>query len=164
VLAALRQLVPALRELISAGQGVIFYGSVGTGKDHLMAALLYEAARQEVVCRWVNGQEVFGMFRDSIRAHGREDDLLRQLTEPKVLAISDPIPPAGTPTAWNLQLLYRLVDRRYRKLGSTWASPSAASIEDADAKLSAPVFDRLRERAVMPRCFWPSYRERRVSA
>jgi hypothetical protein len=77
------------------------------------------------------------------------------------LAISDPIPPVGEPTAWNLGQLYRLLDRRYRDLKQTWVTLNALSIEDADAKLSAPMFDRLREDAELFACFWPSFRERR---
>jgi hypothetical protein len=36
----------------------------------------------------------------------------------------------------------------------------AANPEDIDEQLSAPVFDRLREDAIILPCFWPSYRER----
>jgi DNA replication protein DnaC len=160
VLDRLRALVPALPEFIARGRGLLLYGTVGTGKDHLLAAMLYAAARQGITCHWVNGQELFGAFRDNIASGRREAEILNDLAEPQVLAISDPIPPAAAPTAWNVAQLLRLIDRRYREMKSTWATLNALSPEDADAKLSAPVFDRLRENAEMVRCFWPSYRER----
>lgn len=141
--------------------GLIFFGTVGTGKDHLMAAMLYTAAYSGVSCRWINGQELFGQFRDRMDTGQREEDLLRVLCEPKILGISDPIPPVGDPSAWNTSQLYRLLDRRYRSLKKTWCSLNALSTEEADGKLSAPVFDRLREGAEIFPCFWPSWRERK---
>lgn len=157
----LKALTPQLIGRIEAGRGLVFLGIVGTGKDHLMAAMLYRAAMAGVTCKWVNGQDVYGQFRDRIDTGEREEDLLRLLTAPKVLAVSDPIPPASDPSPWNLQQLYRLLDRRYRALLPTWVSLNAMSVEDADAKLSAPVFDRIREGAEIFKCFWPSYRERK---
>jgi hypothetical protein len=64
------------------------------------------------------------------------------------------------PTDWSTSQLFRLFDNRYRNLKSTWATINALSIEDADEKLSAPVFDRLRDNAELFPCFWPSFRER----
>jgi DNA replication protein DnaC len=160
-LACVHALADRLPELLAQGRGIVLYGLVGTGKDHLLASLLYAAVGQRVArVDWVAGQDLFGAFRDRISADAREEDLLRQYAAPDVLAISDPIPPIGDPSAWNVLQLYRLLDRRYRSLRSTWVSLNAVSIEDADAKLSAPVFDRLREGAEMIPCFWPSFRER----
>lgn len=159
VLERLRALAGRLPEFVATGGGVLFYGLVGTGKDHLLAWLLYQAAGRGLSCRWVNGQEVYGRFRDAMDGGASEDDLLRHLAEPQVLAVSDPIPPVGSPTAWNVSQLYRLLDRRYRALKSTWVSVNALSADDADAKLSAPVFDRLREGAELFPCFWDSYRK-----
>lgn len=161
VVERLLAIVPTIGDFCAAGRGLIFHGTVGTGKDHLLAAMLYAAAGAGVSCRWVNGQEIYGRFRDNMDTGGREETIIAELCTPQVLAISDPIPPASAPSAFNLQQLYRLLDRRYRGLQSTWVSLNALSPEDADVKLSAPVFDRLREGAEMFRCFWPSWRERK---
>jgi DNA replication protein DnaC len=160
VLTRARECAAGIAGIIADGRGLIFHGAVGTGKDHLMIALLYEAARSGASCRWVNAQEVFGAFRDRMDMGQREDELLAQLVQPQVLAISDPIPPVGGPTSFNIMQLYRLLDRRYRALKSTWVSLNAMSVEDADEKLSEPVFDRIRESAELFHCYWPSYRER----
>src|SRR5262245_3453215 len=53
VLDRLRRLADCLAELAAAGSGLVFLGTVGTGKDHLLAAMLYQAARQGLSCRWV---------------------------------------------------------------------------------------------------------------
>jgi DNA replication protein DnaC len=157
----LRDVQASLTDFVKAGRCIVFYGSVGTGKDHLLAAMLYAAAMAGFSCHWVNGQEVYGAFRDRMDTGQREEGLLRELVAPDVLGVSDPIPPAGQPSAWNLAQLYRLLDRRYRALRGTWVSLNALSPEDADQKLTAPIFDRLREDAELVPCFWPSYREGR---
>jgi DNA replication protein DnaC len=160
VLARVRECAANISEMIADGHSIILHGTVGTGKDHLLLALLYEAARAGFSCSWVNGQEVYGEFRDRMDTNRPENELLNELARPQVLAISDPIPPVGSPTGWNVGQLYRLLDRRYRAMTSTWVSLNALSVEDADEKLSQPVFDRLRDCAELLRCEWPSYRER----
>lgn len=162
ILTKLKKLLGELPDWADAGEGMVFYGTVGAGKDHLMAASLYAAAAKGVSCRWVNGQEIYGRFRDQIASDSREEELLKLWCEPQVLAISDPAPPAGDATRWNLQQLYRLLDRRYRALKSTWITLNALTLEQADARLSAPAFDRLRDGSHLFGCFWPSYRERRL--
>lgn len=156
----LRQLAARLPEALQAGEGVVFFGPVGTGKDHLLAWLLYAAVDRGASVKWVNGQEVFGEFRDMIDTKQRDRDLFQALAAPDVLGISDPIPPVGKPGQWDLGNLYRILDRRYRNMKPTWVTLNALSLDDADGKLSAPVFDRLRHDATLFPCFWPSFRER----
>jgi DNA replication protein DnaC len=149
---------PARRLL---GAGMVLYGPCGTGKDHLLAALLHAAAGQHgLASRWVNGQELYGQFRDRMDSGQREEDLLRPLAEAEVLGVSDPIPPIGEPTAWNRQQLYRLLDRRYKAMRPTLVTLNAQSVDDAALKLSVPCFDRLRESAEIVACYWPSFRQR----
>jgi hypothetical protein len=104
VLERVRACVDSLKEIIADGRGLIFFGTVGTGKDHLLIALLYEAARLGFSCRYFNGQEIYGQFRDRMDSGQKEDGLLNELEKPDVLAISDPIPPVGAPpaTGWEL--------------------------------------------------------------
>ena len=149
-----------VEHMVPRGDGLVFLGSVGTGKDHLLAAMLYAACRAGFRCRWMNAQEFYGDIRDRIDSGASEDARFKALSLPDVLAISDPCPPAGGPTAWNLTQLYRLLDRRYRNMRSTWVTINARDEAEADEKLSAPVWDRLRENALILKCFWPSYREK----
>jgi DNA replication protein DnaC len=164
VLERLATLAERLDVLTAEGSGLVFYGPCGTGKDHLAIALLYQAAnRFGLPCRWVSGLEVFGTFRDNMDAANaqREADILERLTTPEILCISDPLPPVGTASAWNVQVLYRLLDRRYHALRPTWATMNVADPSDANSRLSKPVFDRLRDRAELVHCNWPSWRSER---
>jgi DNA replication protein DnaC len=155
---------PQLPQLVSRGQGLIWYGHVGTGKDHMMAWLLHQAAgRFGIHCRWVRGLDLYGRLRDGMKSGaggGTEEALLNLWTEPQVLAVSDPIPPANELSDWRQEFLQRLIDRRYRDLKSTWATMNVSNLDEADGILSNQVFDRLQEGAKKFACFWPSYRER----
>ena len=142
--------------------GVVLYGSVGTGKDHLLAALLYAAADGGLTASWVNGQEIYSRFRDAMDSKVSEESIMRDFSTPDVLGISDPIPPVidpAKPSAWRTELLFRVLESRYRDCKSTWITLNAQSPEDAERKLSEPVFDRLKHDAVLIPCFWPSFRE-----
>jgi len=160
---ALRAFAAGVKGAVEAGRGLVIYGTVGTGKDHLLAAVLYAAVRAGFSASWVNGQDIFGRFRDAMDSGESEAGVIREMADHAVLGISDPIPPVVDPSkpgAWRAELLYRVLDARYRQCKPTWVSLNAMSAEDADAKLSAPVFDRLRDDAALVPCFWPSYRER----
>ena len=157
VLSALRSI--NLCETIRAGGGLVLVGTVGSGKDHLLAAMLYGACRAGFSCFWLGGQEFYGELRDRMDSGESEGKRFAELKRPDVLAISDPLPPYGSPSDWNVSQVYRLVDRRYRDLRCTWITINAKDDAEADEKLSAPVWDRLRENALILRCFWPSFRE-----
>ena len=171
-----------LAEMTQSGRGLLFLGTVGAGKDHLLATMLYRALREYEgaphpgVSRifvapqtfdganqpfaWISGQDLYGKFRDLMDDKMPEQRLVDALSNPTILAISDLIPPIGDPSAWSIAQLYRVIDQRYRAMKPTWATTNALSVDDADAKLTAPIFDRLREKAMILNCFWPSFRER----
>lgn len=159
-LAVVRRLIDGIGESVKRGDNILLIGSVGTGKDYLLAAIMYSAAGLGIDVKYVNGQEVFGTFRDRIDTGERDEEYFRELSLPTVLAVSDPLPPAGQPGAWDLQNLYRIVDRRYREMQPTWMTMNAASPEEINQQLSSQVFDRLRHNATIIPCFWPSYRGR----
>jgi DNA replication protein DnaC len=160
VLQQIRKVAEDLPNLVEEGQNLIFYGSVGTGKDHMMAALLYQAIwHHGFSVAWLNGLDFYGAIRDRMGAGTNEDQYLRSLVAPTILGISDPIPPLRDPSAWNVETLYRLIDRRYRSRKCTWMTFNASSVDEAEEKLGAPIIDRLQHDAIIFKCYWPSYRE-----
>jgi DNA replication protein DnaC len=166
VLERLRGIRARIAGYVAEGRGFVWLGAVGTGKDHLMAAMLYAAAAAGLRCDWVNGQDLYGRFRDGMDVKRPEEELLRELVAPEVLGISDPVPPQGVPSGWDLLQLYRVVDRRYHLNRPTWVTMNVLGKKppeaDACELLSAAVWDRLREGAVVLPCFWRSYRGRPV--
>lgn len=150
-----------MRRHVEAGGNVILYGPPGTGKDHLLVAMLHCAIGRDFRVEWKNGQDLFGDFRDRIKSDRSEDSSIRRFEAPHVFAISDPVPPKGTTTDYTATMLYRLVDRRYRCLRSTWITANVSKAEEARAELSAPIYDRLADNCVAVFCNWPSFRQNR---
>lgn len=157
----LTRLAENVRDHVSSGGNVILYGPPGTGKDHLLVAVLRAAVNVGCICEWINGQDLYGQFRDRIDTDTSEDRSVRQFCRCDVLAISDPVPPKGETSGYSATMLYRIVDRRYRELKSTWITVNVAEAEEASRALTGPVFDRLAENCVTVYCNWPSYRRAR---
>lgn len=144
---------------IADGKGLVLFGSVGTGKDHLAASLLYTAVLAGFTATWYSCQSLFGESRDRIGKGQDEQSLVARLVTPDVLCLSDLIPARGELSSWNTNLLYRLIDARNRNLKPTWATINAANEEEIKRDLTVPVWDRLREAALVLPCFWESYRK-----
>lgn len=151
-------------EHVESGGNVILYGPPGTGKDHLLMALMHRAIGCGFSVDWHNGQDLFGDFRDRIDGNRSEDSSIRSYESPAVLAISDPVPPKGSAGDYTTTMLYRIIDRRYRSLRSTWITANIAKADEARAELSGPIFDRLMDNCVTVFCNWPSYRQARKPA
>lgn len=159
VLERMRRIEGRIGEFIARRCNMLLYGSAGTGKNHLMTALLYAAVRTGHSVLSVNAQRLNSMFRDGIAAEARESKLLDWLAKPTVLALSDPLPPKGVPSTWNLGNLYLLVEERTNQCRPTWVTLNAETEKEAEDALSGAVWSRLcRKPAVVQPCFWPDYR------
>jgi len=142
--------------------GIWLYGPAGTGKDHLLTAMMRIAVVNfGLDVTWTNGTDMFGWFRDAIdnKSSILESDILRSFYSPTIVAISDPLPPWGELTPYQASQLLRIVDHRYRDMKPTWVTANFATPEEAKKRLGAQVVDRLRDGALTIFCNWPSYRE-----
>lgn len=150
-----------LEAVLAGAMGLVLYGTVGTGKDHLLAAALYAVAANGIPVSWVSGEDVYLRIRDSMDTQQREAEILDRFVRPSVLGISDPIGPRGNLSEWNAGVLQRLLDQRYRAMRLTWMTLNAESEDDAKAKLGPVIWDRFRDSAEIIPCFWPSHRQKR---
>lgn len=145
---------------IGTGAGLILYGKPGTGKDHILAALLRGAVRSYgFTAAFRDGMALFAETRAAISTNS-EEDLRRELCRPQILAISDPIPPVGELTDYQAAFIRDIIDRRYRRCLSTWVTTNIDTREGLIASLTLPVFERLREGATVVFFDWESYRTR----
>lgn len=151
-----------MEERTKGGGGLLLYGGVGTGKDHVIAALLKIAiARYGFSAKWTDGRKLFADARKAIGDEA-ETEFLRKLTRPYILAISDPQPPQGDLTDFQSSLLRDVIDRRYRDCKPTWMTTNLDRKDDAIAMLSAPVIDRINHDVTKFFFDWQSYRARTV--
>lgn len=159
VLESLAEFAANVGEAISAGKNLVLYGPRGTGKDHLLVAMLRAVIADGWTVAWRDGQSLYGECRDAIGREASESQFFSQFTKPSVFAISDPTPPLGDVTSdWQLATLFRIIDRRYRDMKPTWVTINAASAEEAQKRIAPNIIDRLSHGALVLRCNWQSYR------
>jgi DNA replication protein DnaC len=153
-----------ITQMVSDGCGLVLLGPAGTGKDHLMAALLKRAASQGFHVAWRNGMDLFGEFRDRIGDERTEGSLIDSLIRPDVLGLSDPLPPFGELTTFQSAMLFRVIDGRYSARRPTWVTINVASAAEAEKRIGVQTIQRLEDNAVVVLCNWESYRKPRTGA
>lgn len=164
VLERLRAFAERMPEHLEQGGGLLLLGKPGTGKDHLLSALLKVAVAMHLFSvEWWDGGVLFDEVYYAIKSDS-EDRLkkfLRELEAPHILAISDPQPPKGDLSDSQVRRIRDVIDRRYRRGVSTWITTNLDSRQNAEGLLTAPVLDRIREMSGQVYCDWPTYREKR---
>ncbi len=141
--------------------GLILMGNPGTGKDHFLIALMFNA-----IIRWgfnvgrFNGIELYSQMRDRIDdRNAPERTVIHQAVRPNILVLSDPVPPKGEIGQYNSEILYQIIDRRYQEKKPTWVSMNVEGGDDARNKLADNLVDRLRHDSLVIKCDWESYRK-----
>lgn len=143
---------------VDEGHGLLLFGPPGTGKDHLMFACIRQACMAGKSVEWRNGLDWFGGLRDRIDRGGDEETAVRDLANCDVLALSDPLPPHGDLSSYQGQMLLRVIDRRYRRIRSTWVTMNVADRKEAEQRMGPALVDRLRDGALAIHCNWQSHR------
>lgn len=145
------------------GHSLVIYGPKGTGKDHLMLAVLYSLRHGYKVdparFMYAGGLMMMSDFRDAIKSSDTEHSVVKTYADADVLAISDPVPPIGELSEYEKRMMYRVLDSRYRELRPTLITANVADRVELERRLGPQATDRLCEDAVIVRCNWPSYRQ-----
>jgi DNA replication protein DnaC len=159
ILDRVRALASRLPDSVAKGESVVWFGSPGAGKDHLMFSLLRVAVCDHGMgCEWLQGNELWQRLRKRARGEGVVDSVCRSYSPPAILAVSDPVPPGADPRDWELNGLFGLVDWLYSRVKPIWMTVNVHSEEELAEKLTMQVYDRLRHGGHFLPCFWPSYR------
>ena len=163
VMEQLRDIEANMPDRLCDGSGIVLYGKPGTGKDHLLVALMYTAIiRYGFTAKWEHGPSMMASIRDRMfRDNCPESEIVGEFQSPQILVISDPIPPKGDASQHTASVLQRIIDYRYRHLLSTWVSINVSSGAEASKRLSSPTVDRLRHNSLALTCNWESYRARK---
>lgn len=144
------------------GTGCVFYGPPGTGKDHLAACIVREACLQHGhSAKYLNGVEWFIALRDAMGNDKKsEGDVVRESLSHDWVILSDPLPPGNEPlTAYQSSMLYRLVEARSAQHKPTIVTINVKDGDEATRRLGGATWDRLKHRAWVFACNWPSFRK-----
>lgn len=151
-----------IHERVDSGEGILLYGPSGTGKDHLAIGVIRAAVLEfDMTALRINGQEWFGDIRDMIGASSdkRERDEINRLSGPDMLLISDPLPPIGPLSQHQATMLYRVVCKRYEMSKPTVVTVNVKDGTEAGERMGVAVWDRMKDRAWVAPCNWPSHRK-----
>jgi DNA replication protein DnaC len=140
--------------------GLILYGTVGTGKDHLAYAAVRKAIlKHGATVNWKNGRELFGEVRDNIGSETPERDLIRKLSYRDILVIADPLPVMGDLTNAQSDMFYRIVEACYAAKKLIVVTINVEDSKQGRAKIGSPTWDRLCHNAWVAKFDWPSERK-----
>lgn len=145
---------------IREGRGLVLIGPKGTGKDHLLVATLRAIAKGygEFSIKYRSGAEFFDEFTDTIGDTRSFKTVAGLLSLPKILAISDPLPPTGDLSEAKQDMLFRVLTARYKNKRPTSATINVETASELERRMGPQAADRLRGDAVIVKCNWPSYR------
>lgn len=160
VRAAVIEYCRSVGDRVRLGEGVLLYGPVGTGKDHIAVGIARACCLAGLKICWLKGQEFFGKLRDAMdeSSDRSEKELFRDFRS-DVLFLSDPIPPVGPLSPYQATMLYRLVDEHYSRGGVVVATVNVSGDEEADKRMGPQTWDRLKDRAWQIKCEWKSFRK-----
>lgn len=154
-----------LSAAIKSGQNIVFIGPPGTGKDHLMHSLAYKMLpRLGHGIKAFNGSAVRAeLHRLTFVAADKGASFINELNNCKLLMLSDPAPTGGRELSdFQAESLYHIVDHRGTHGLPVWATlnlPLKETREAGIAALTAPVYDRLIDNAIVMFCSWGSMRK-----
>ena len=145
--------------LVTERLNVIWWGTIGTGKDQLATWLLRVAASRGHSVRWLSARDYYDECQAAFSESSTHRAVYRTWTEPTVLCLSDPVFEDG----WNQknsEYLNRIIRRRYDVGRATWLTCNVRDLTHARDLFGLDVWDRLIEQSVLLECKWPSYRTR----
>lgn len=161
VVAELREYIDSLHVRRSRGEGVMLFGPCGTGKDHLAMAICRAAALDHgFTIRRINGPAWFGKLRDMMNSDASlESSEINSLSDCDYLLVSDPLPPVGKLTEYQASMLYRVLERRQANGRPTIVTINVTGATEAAERIGTATVERMKFRAWVVECNWPSHRK-----
>lgn len=161
---ALRGYLAEWESNYAAGYGVTLYGPVGTGKDHLAAAVCHHAIDSGLSVEWIDGMSLFAELRRSFDRDSRDNEtrIIDRYERAAVLCISDPLPVSGELSDFQASALLRIIDGRYNDMRPTITTVNVAGGDEARRRLTPAIYDRIRHVSLAVQCNWPSYRTQKA--
>ena len=155
----LRKFCEAMPDRLSAAEGsVVLLGPPGTGKDHMLVALMGSAIVDHgFQVQWSDGLRLYAQIKAAISSNNTED-LLRAYSNVQILALSDPVPPRDELSSYEMMILRDIIERRYSTGRATWVTTNVMTPDDAKRLFTEALLGRIRHGALELFCNWESHR------
>ncbi len=141
------------------GNGLVLFGGLGTGKDHLMMGIAKRLYYHHKSVLWTDGLRLKArMVRFWSKDSESALDVIRELTDPDFLWISDPIIQGEPLTPQQRDFFYGIVNARYMAKKPTLLTINVKNGPELDAVMGAATADRLKDGSYTHYCDWPSWR------
>lgn len=152
---ATKQFISALDRNIIAGRGLLFTGPVGTGKSHLIAALVNTALRWGHTTIVERVPKLLLAVRATYNNNGNEFRIMRSLAAADLLVLDD----AGSEkkSQWSEPTLYTIIDERYNNNKSLCITTNL-TLDQLQQKVGPRAMDRILEMCQIVKTSGPSYR------
>lgn len=151
--------------------GAMWFGSVGTGKDHLALGVLRIAKAAKYSCKVVFGEQFRSQTREVIMSDDQsEEKFLRQFHQ-DFLLLSDPIPVRGELTPTQSDALMSVMRSRIELGLPTLVTVNvlnrydlagniiSRSRQEAEDRMGLPTYDRMAMGSYVFECQWKSHRK-----
>ena len=159
-------------------EGYLLHGKVGTGKTHLLAAIIRRLTLQKgIACRFVEFTHLLSQIRRQFDEGRGESAILGPLSELPVLAIDELA--KGQNTDWQLSIIDQIISKRYNRglttlfttnypLTDNTARPNQsgasftqqATRQTLRERIGERIFSRLHEMTEFVKLEAPDYRKR----
>lgn len=154
-----------MKENLAAGKNVVLFGPSGTGKDHLITALVGAAVGtindERCSLCYSDGPSLFAAVRAEIGDNSLDirDSIVYKFQTCWLVVLSDLVPPAAKLTDFQSDVVYRIVEHRYSSMLPMFLTINVRNRAELDAALGVAVSDRIIDDALTISCDWPSYRK-----
>lgn len=142
---------------LNVGAGLIFLGSVGTGKTHLACAIANHVRATGKTVRYSTVRHAVGEIRSTWKGETKMDEreALMGFVRPDLFILDEVGMQFGTEA--ERITLYDIIDGRYGQVRPTIVI-SNLSLADLEGTLGTRVVDRMQHNGCLVRFDWDSYR------
>ena len=139
--------VKNLKDNLGSGNGLFLYGNVGSGKTHLIAAMIDHISR---MCkRWLGYKDIIFINTINLLSEIKfsfKDNTTEEVIKPyencKLLFIDDM--GTGKISDWTIEILYKIINTRYEKMLSTVVATNM-TLAEIKEKIDERLFSRIYE-------------------
>lgn len=147
-------------ENIAAGRGLLLFGPLGTGKSHLVAAVVNAAVDRGFAAIMERVPKLLLTLRATYNGGAvTEQQLMRGMTDADLLVLDD----AGSEkwTEWTEPTLYTIIDERYTQQKALLIT-SNLNLAELQQKIGPRAMDRIVDMCAIVETSGPSYRRERA--